>query len=214
MLDFDIRRSRRRITTRKQHTCEIAENETRWAGRTLARACVNRRWRTDWWSMRHKPEGAVLASAVKRGVRPRSSWLQESAWGDISPVGRASRLPDAKNYRMPVESFRRAGGCFTIVVARLQEVWPARKCSTYSTWTPAPPSPSTSSSRCRGKRFLVKHNKLLPFVYLPVAIYFCNRLECLASCAFRESDRFLPCLFTQSHACVHRALGYVAGCVC
>lgn len=82
---IDTCRSRRKIT-RKQRTYETLDNETRCkAGRTLARVCVNRRRRrTDWWSMRHKPEGAVLASAVKRGVRPRSSWLQESAWGDSS----------------------------------------------------------------------------------------------------------------------------------
>lgn len=82
---IDTCRSRRKIITRKQRTYETLDNETRCkAGRTLARVCVNRRRRTDWWSMRHKPEGAVLASAVKRGVRPRSSWLQESAWGDSS----------------------------------------------------------------------------------------------------------------------------------
>lgn len=80
---IDTCRSRRNIITRKQRTYETLDNETRCkAGRTLARVCVNRRRRrADWWSMRHKPEGAVLASAVKRGVRPRSSWLQESAWG-------------------------------------------------------------------------------------------------------------------------------------
>lgn len=128
---------------------------------------VNRRGTTvSWpWSMQHKPGGAVLASCGKPGVRPRSSWLRESSWRDRGCV-LLLLLWQVRGelHRMPVV-FHDRPGRFPLV-QRPEEAWPARRCCTYSTWTPAPPSPSTSSWHCRRKSSFISFFLSLSFFTL------------------------------------------------
>lgn len=114
--------------------------------------------RSSHWSMRHRPEGAVLASYQERGVRPRLSWLLEEPsrrrivlllllllLRDSTAWGRKATCDDCDGCDL---------GCFSgfvplvnVVSSCILEV---SRCFTSFMSTLALPSPSTSSWHCKG----------------------------------------------------------------